>query len=72
MTRKASDKSTARLKAEGEAKTTVKFIGPHTHAGRQYEKGDELEADPGLVARLKRFGVIDEGKRHATDENDKD
>lgn len=63
-------------KAEG--KTTVRFIGPHTHAGKQYQKGDEIEADPGLVARLKRFGVIDEGKgkaegkRHAKDQNHKD
>lgn len=39
--------------------STVRFTSPHTHAGRQYEKGDELEADPGLIARLKRFGVID-------------
>jgi len=52
--------------------STIRFISSHTHAGTQYVKGDELEADPGLVARLKRFGVIDEGKRHATDKNDKD
>jgi len=52
--------------------STVRFIGPHTHAGTRYEKGDEIVADPGLVARLKRFGVIDEGKRDAKDKNDKD
>lgn len=45
--------------------STVRFVGPHIHAGTQYEKGDELEADPGLAARLKRFGVIGEGKENA-------
>lgn len=39
--------------------STVRFSSPHTHAGTQYQKGDEIEADPGLVARLKKIGVID-------------